>query len=211
MSAEEQICNCWGKPRLRPRHQRNIPEKSAGARAPWVGAGPYLLSRVNTPRTLADDRGPANYAHCSLEDGNYFPGPASLCQRWKRRMKLGGATFLGRGPPPTHRLHSTLSLSGATKISRYLIRAKWDREEGGGGCGADLEPCVTVLPRVGAGASYTLPTNQIYLVFSVTREPSCDPSRHVGDLEHQVVSSGHLWSPAAGPGTRERRGKWGQN
>ena len=48
-------------------------------------------------------------------------------------------------------LHSTLSLSGATKISRYLIRAKWDREEGGGGCGADLEPCVTVLPRVGAG------------------------------------------------------------
>lgn len=68
-------------------------------------------------------------------------------------------------------LHSTLSLSGATKISRYLIRAKWDREEGGGGCGADLEPCVTVLPRVGAGAGYTLPTNQIYLVFSVTREP----------------------------------------
>ena len=71
-------------------------------------------------------------------------------------------------------LHSTLSLSGATKISRYLIRAKWDREEGGGRrrvrC-ADLEPCVTVLPRVGAGAGYTLPTNQIYLVFSVTREP----------------------------------------
>ena len=28
-------------------------------------------------------------------------------------------------------LHSTLSLSGATKISRYLIRAKWDREEEG--------------------------------------------------------------------------------
>ena len=89
-------------------------------------------------------------------------------------------------------LHSTLSLSGATKISRYLIRAKWDREEGGG-CGADLEPCVTVLPRVGAGACYTLPTNQIYLVFSVTlsRAVSCDPSRHVGDLEHRVVSTGH--------------------
>ena len=50
--SEEQICNCWGKPRLRPRHQRNIPEKSAGTRAPWVGGGPYLLSRVNTPLTL---------------------------------------------------------------------------------------------------------------------------------------------------------------
>ena len=48
--------------------------------------------------------------------------------------------------PLLHGLHSTLSLSGATKISRYLIRAKWDREEGG--CGADLGPCVTVLPRV---------------------------------------------------------------
>ena len=45
---------------------------------------------------------------------------------------------------------------------------------------------------------------------------SCDPSRHVGDLEHPVVSSGHLWSlsPTAGSWTREteeRGGKWGQN
>ena len=156
--SEEQICNCC---RISPgseaqtqapaQHSREI----CGTRAPWVGAGPYLLSRVNTPLTLAG----ANYAHCSLEDGNY-----SLVER----PSLAEVHLLHTD----YTLHSTLSLSGATKISRYLIRAKWDREEGGGGCGADLEPCVTVLPRVGAGAGYTLPTNQIYLVFSVTREPS---------------------------------------
>ena len=28
--SEEQICNCCRKPRLRPRHHRNIPEKCAG-------------------------------------------------------------------------------------------------------------------------------------------------------------------------------------
>ena len=124
-------------------------------------------------------------------------------------MKLGGATFLGRGPPPTHRLHTTqytlsvwrdqdIKISDTSKVGQRGGRRRVR-------CGADLEPCVTVLPRVGAGAGYTLPTNQIYLVFSVTREPSRDPSRHVGDLEHPVVSSGHLWSlsPAAGPGTRE--------
>ena len=81
--------------------------------------------------------------------------------------------------PLLHGLHSTLSLSGATKISRYLIRAKWDREEGGG-CGP-WAVCYRVT-KGGAAAGWTLPTNQIYLVFSVTREPSCDPSRHVGTL-----------------------------
>ena len=51
--------------------------------------------------------------------------------------------------PLLHGLHSTLSLSGATEISRYLIRAKWDMGQGGGREeGADLGLCVTVLPRV---------------------------------------------------------------
>ena len=83
-------------------------------------------------------------------------------------MKLGGATFLGRGPPPTHRLHTTQYTLSVWRDQDIKISDTSKVGQGGGGCGADLEPCVTVLPRVGAGAGYTLPTNQIYLVFSVT-------------------------------------------
>ena len=82
--------------------------------------------------------------------------------------------------PLLHGLHSTLSLSGATKISRYLIRAKWDREGGGRVRCGPWAVCYRVTK--GGAAGWTLPTNQIYLVFSVTWEPSCDPSRHVGTL-----------------------------
>ena len=75
--SEEQICNCC---RISPgseaqtqapaQHSREI----CGTRAPWVGAGPYLLSRVNTPRTLA------RWKLCALQLGRWklFPRPSFI-------------------------------------------------------------------------------------------------------------------------------------
>ena len=95
-------------------------------------------------------------------------------------MKLGGATFLARGPPPTRTTQYTLSVWRDQDIK---ISDTSKVGQGGGGrvrCGP-WAVCYRVT-KGGAAAGWTLPTNQIYLVFSVTREPSCDPSRHVGTL-----------------------------
>ena len=60
-------------------------------------------------------------------------------------MKLGGATFLARGPPPTRTTQYTLSVwrDQDIKISDTSKVGQGGRREG-----ADLGPCVTVLPRV---------------------------------------------------------------
>ena len=89
--SEEQICNCC---RISP-----------GSEAQTQTPAQHSREICGRPSSVGWRWSVfAQSSEHSSDSGRWKLGALQL-GRWK--LQLGGATFLGRGPPPTHRLHTT--------------------------------------------------------------------------------------------------------
>ena len=76
--------------------------------------------------------GPSKLGALQLGRWKLFPRPSFIVPEMEEEDEAWWSDLpWPRSTSYTQTTRYTLSLSGATKISRYLIRAKWDREEGG--------------------------------------------------------------------------------